>query len=549
MTDTILLAMLVILIGGGLGGYGWHRIRAARQPLTDLQHLHDGIVVVNGTGAITQVNAQFTAYTGVQDAVGRAYLDVMTALQWQGNLREVSVSGRVLQPVESVLPGERGKIVVFRDVSRYASAFARMEERLERLKSLRQVHDEISESIEAGSVPLFALDAAHRLSGAQAGFLALHNEAGHMQAVAVIGSYNKAQVDAVLRSGGGIVGRVLRNGQAERVLDAKNDPDYNLVLPQTNALMIVPLLRGEDDLVGLILLATPFPERFTDDVFQLIRVLGNRIAASVENANLYQQTQQQLAELQQRHEQITHLEQLKTDMIRLAAHDLRNPLTDISLRLQLMELKLDDVEAVKLEIEGLQDATNRMRRIINDILSLERIEQVAQTSIANAAVVNLYEEVSLVVDAMQGDAVRKSIHMTFEARQQPAAHVLGEPTQLHEAIENLVGNAIKYTPDGGTVAVHLEAEAGELVFRVEDTGYGIPLDMQPRLFQPFFRVRTRETNAIEGTGLGLHLVKRIVERHNGEMIFHSEYRKGSTFGFRLPLAPNRNGHTENHPIV
>jgi signal transduction histidine kinase len=113
--------------------------------------------------------------------------------------------------------------------------------------------------------------------------------------------------------------------------------------------------------------------------------------------------------------------------------------------------------------------------------------------------------------------------------------VAGDAPQLKEAVDNLVSNAIKYTPDEGQVVVRLIQGAGFASIEVEDHGYGIPEEMQEHLFQPFYRARTEETRDIDGTGLGLHLVKNIIERHNGDMIFRSVYGKGSTFGFRLPV--------------
>ncbi len=114
--------------------------------------------------------------------------------------------------------------------------------------------------------------------------------------------------------------------------------------------------------------------------------------------------------------------------------------------------------------------------------------------------------------------------------------VHGVSTELHEAIANLIGNAIKYTPDGGKIEARLQRDGDWAVLEVEDTGYGIPDDQQSDLFQPFRRIKTRETFAIEGTGLGLYLVKKIADRHNGSVYFRSQQGKGSTFGLRLPLA-------------
>jgi two-component system phosphate regulon sensor histidine kinase PhoR len=113
--------------------------------------------------------------------------------------------------------------------------------------------------------------------------------------------------------------------------------------------------------------------------------------------------------------------------------------------------------------------------------------------------------------------------------------VVGNRTLLHETADNLLNNAIKYTPTGGQITVTLRLEEKQVIFEVQDSGFGIPQDQQDRLFQPFFRAQTKETRSIKGTGLGLHIVKSIIERHHGTLRFKSTYGAGSTFGFALPL--------------
>src|SRR5687767_14548457 len=108
--------------------------------------------------------------------------------------------------------------------------------------------------------------------------------------------------------------------------------------------------------------------------------------------------------------------------------------------------------------------------------------------------------------------------------------VLGNEVQLQQALTNLVGNSIKYTPPNGKVDVKIQAENGEFRFEVSDNGYGIPEDRQAKLFERFYRARTPGTEDIPGTGLGLSLVKTVIERHGGKVWFKSEEGKGSTFG-------------------
>ena len=153
------------------------------------------------------------------------------------------------------------------------------------------------------------------------------------------------------------------------------------------------------------------------------------------------------------------------------------------------------------------------------------------------APLDLQGVVSRAIDEYQSQAAAKFQAMTTILVEAGVANIVGDEAQLYEAVTNLLSNAIKYTPNEGAITVELAVTPqNEVCYKVQDTGYGIPEDRQSRLFEPFYRSKTAETATIEGTGLGLHLVKNIIERHKGEMVFRSVYREGSTFGFKLPLA-------------
>jgi two-component system sensor histidine kinase VicK len=180
----------------------------------------------------------------------------------------------------------------------------------------------------------------------------------------------------------------------------------------------------------------------------------------------------------------------------------------------------------------LEESAQAMQRIISEILSLQRIE-----AIHNNAEVQSVDLAALIKELHQRHhalAAQKRITLRLEITPQSSV-VEGDEAQLREAIENLMQNAIKYTPEGGLISVRLHRQQDAIHFEVEDNGYGIPREQQARLFQPFYRAKMPATRNIEGTGLGLHLVKKIVERHTGHMHFMSEEGRGSTFGFRMPV--------------
>ncbi len=407
-------------------------------------------------------------------------------------------------------------------------AQAELNHQATRLRLLRDVDDELTYRLNVQYVLTMALDAAVRLSLASAGLIGLIAD-GKIQRLQNINYDPKALADTALLETG-IIARCLRQQQAECITD--DDPDYRPLHPKMRAQIAIPLM-SQDRVLGFLSLETPEPLRFGPDTFAFVKLLAARVAAALDNARLYQTTQDQLNELQQLYTQVSALEQTKTNLIRMAAHDLRNPLNN-ALGYTYLLNKAGDTLSDELRgyVATIQDALQRMKSITDDILSLERAEALRGV---NAQVISLADLIENAFDEFEPQAARKRQRFTLNLPAKPVL-VHAEPTILYRAAINLIQNAIKYTPDAGCVAVRLDHVGREAVFEVSDNGYGIPEDQQAQLFQPFFRARSPETTSIEGSGLGLYLVKSIVEQHGGQMIFHSAYGQGSTFGFRLPLA-------------
>lgn len=264
---------------------------------------------------------------------------------------------------------------------------------------------------------------------------------------------------------------------------------------------------------------------------------------------------------------ITHfkeLDEMKTEFVATVSHDLRAPLTFIrgySTMLGMVgELNAKQIEYQQRILEGIE----RMSALIDDLLNLRRIE-------AGVGIRQEPTRVGLVlveaVDNMRARAAAKGVSLQLEPAdsvsppkpsdtsrpgsnavqneegiskayaQRAAVTVLGDRTLLRQAIGNIVDNAIKYTPAGGTISVGMDVNprAREVLIHVADTGIGIAPEDQVRLFEKFHRIKRRETGDIPGTGLGLALVKSIVERHKGRVWVESEVNRGSTFFVALPL--------------
>lgn len=422
-----------------------------------------------------------------------------------------------------------------RDITKRKEVEQQLNSRLNELRTLRRVDNELIDKLNLDSVMPLALDSAMRLSAADVAVMALYNE--ERNSLNITQAYGIADLETlsvIYRDKLGVVGRVFVSKQAEHIPDITQDPDGMPSLPKMRSQIIVPML-SQDQFLGLLSLETARPERFTAEVFEFIQLVTARIAVALDNARLYQVQREQLEELRQLYEQVSELEQLKTDMIRIASHDLRNPIGIMIGYIEIMQIDAlhDDIEIARLkdQLAAMAKVTKRMKKITTDILSVDRIERSSEIS---NDLIDLTLILKDVCDEQAYFAATKDHTYTVNLPGVPT-YIRGDHAQIREAAANLIGNAIKYTPDKGHIEVQLECDGDAAIFEVTDNGYGIPFEMQSRLFQPFYRAKTRETSDIEGTGLGLHLVKNIVERHKGRMIFRSRHKEGSTFGFQIPV--------------
>jgi two-component system phosphate regulon sensor histidine kinase PhoR len=227
------------------------------------------------------------------------------------------------------------------------------------------------------------------------------------------------------------------------------------------------------------------------------------------------------------------LAQLRADFIANASHELRTPLASIRGFIETLEgpARNDDVARVRfLSIMATQAA--RMNRILDDLLSLSRIEMRAHLRPEHK--VDLGELVAHVVHGLEPLATQAEIRLNFAPPAAPAM-VRGDRDELEQVMQNLVHNAIKYGRHGGTVDVTIDRRRATKVTRaactvsVRDDGPGIAPEHLPRLTERFYRIDTARSRAQGGTGLGLAIVKHILNRHRGELEITSEVGRGSQF--------------------
>ncbi len=229
------------------------------------------------------------------------------------------------------------------------------------------------------------------------------------------------------------------------------------------------------------------------------------------------------------------IERMKTEFVSLSAHQLRTPLAAIKWTLRMIldgDLGLI-TEEQRTFLEKTYQSNERMINLINDLLNVSRIEE--GRYLYKPVPVNLEEIVQSLLNSHKEETKRKKLHLEFKKPEKELPKIMLDVEKMELAIENLLNNAISYTPSGGQIIISLkEAEKG-IEFSIQDTGIGISKEQQGRVFTKFFR----GTNAIkadtEGTGLGLFITKNIIEAHGGKIWFKTKEGVGTTLHFTLPI--------------
>jgi PAS domain S-box-containing protein len=240
-----------------------------------------------------------------------------------------------------------------------------------------------------------------------------------------------------------------------------------------------------------------------------------------------------LADLGSQNERLLELDSLKDEFIALVSHELRTPLTSIRGYLELLlEGEAGELTQEQQQFLGVVERNaHRLLHLVGDLLFLAQLE--AGKLNLEVGAVDLAAVASESVETARPLAEEKDVSLTLATG--PVPLMAGDRGRVAQLLDNLVSNAIKFTPEGGRVDVRLRGIDGDAVVEVRDTGFGIPADEQHRLFERFFRSSIASAQAIPGTGLGLAITKAIVEAHGGQIAVASQEGEGTTFKVTLPL--------------
>jgi signal transduction histidine kinase len=283
----------------------------------------------------------------------------------------------------------------------------------------------------------------------------------------------------------------------------------------SRSFIVMPLIsRGQT--LGLVIAAARQGRTFTDDDLMLFAELARHASLAIDNARLYLHSQQAV--------------RAREEVLAIVSHDLRNPLNAVTLAASLLKTSESIAEEDREQLDLISVSANRMSRLIADLLDATRLEGGKRLPIQpqRVEVGQLMREAR---ELFRAQAAAGGIALQLDdATSLPPVHA--DRDRIMQVLSNLIGNAMKFTPAGGTICCRAEKKDREVLFRVSDTGSGIPQEHVHHIFTPYWQAKRAERM---GAGLGLAITKGIVESHGGKIWVESEPGKGTTFFFTLPV--------------
>jgi signal transduction histidine kinase len=328
------------------------------------------------------------------------------------------------------------------------------------------------------------------------------------------------------------------SGEMVRSLAQDQEHLRLLLALDPKSLLSVPLVARGELLGALTLVSTRASRIFGPSDLRLAGELAHRASLALENTRLYRVA--------------TRAIQLRDEVLGIVAHDLRNPLGAIVMQTALMRRREGEIDPrSRASAETIERAAKRMSRLIEDLLDVRRME--AGRLAVDRARVPAAEVISDVIEAQAPLVSAAGIELRSAVTQE-LPDVWCDRERLLQVFENLVGNAIKFTKPGGSIIVGAAPREGAVLFWVADTGAGISAEDLPHVFDRFWQARGARR---AGAGLGLPIVKGIVEAHDGRVWVESAPGRGATFFFELPTARSAeqtveptstrpDGRTHNH---
>lgn len=348
---------------------------------------------------------------------------------------------------------------------------------------------------------------------------------GEWHKLADLDEFEKRTRELTLKPGEGFPGRAWASAEPIWAGDVTDEPSH----PRTLLAGELGLHRAyfspinsEGEVIGVAEFLTGEGEELDEDLVQVMDATGNQLGQFIARKHAEGEA-----------------DRLKNEFFALVSHELKTPLTSIVGYLERIGGESDGKNALSDEqrkfLSVIERNTVRLQRLVGDLLFVAQVQ--AGKLPLRSEPVDLNSVVSRSVEAAEALASGAGIDLQYEAK--PTPGIEGDADRLGQVLDNLISNAIKFTPAGGSIHVRMSIHGENVQIQVQDTGPGIPEDEHERLFDRFFRASSAVEGSVPGVGLGLSIVKAIVEGHNGHVRVSSKAGEGTTFYIELPLDARR----------
>ncbi|MAS37574.1 MAG: hypothetical protein CL610_26495 [Anaerolineaceae bacterium] len=472
-------------------------------------------VLDTGEPVVTTNAAEDPRFSQQASIVAQALRSIMaTALRVRGNIIGVAyvdnkiITGLFGEEDLAALDALMGQAAVALD---NALLFAETDEalarRVEELQQLRRIDMLLNETLDAEKAMQYTLEWACRLVNAAGGYMGLlDGDSPLAQARYSYGAVDDGSIPSVLNDRYPQIAAVAQSGQSVTVDD--------------NAL-IVPALR-EHRVFGVVVLHPQPGQTFTDEQQDLVERIVARAAVAIENGRLYAA--------------VRAADKAKSEFVGVVAHDLKTPMTSIGGYASLMLMQRDGLDERQMQfLERIANTVKRMEVLISDLSDISRIESghffMNETHVSVADIFQAVKDNTL-------PQINERGHRFVEEVEPDLPDMYVDYYRLLQVLTNLVSNAYKYTPEGGTVTLRAGRQHNRVQFSVCDTGIGLPPEAVAKLGTKFWRAEDDFTRSQPGTGLGFAITSALVEQMGSRILIDSEVGKGSTFTFSVAVDSN-----------
>lgn len=419
------------------------------------------------------------------------------------------------------------------EVEQYQEKIANLEYRIAYLERIAEVSQTLNSTLELEPLLRNIAQIATELTNTEACSILLYNkETGELRFTpATVSASTEKLLDVAVPLDTSIAGWVFKKVRPLLIRDAKSDPRWNSHVDATSnfdtrSILGVPL-KIKRDVIGVLELLNKRDEHgFSQDDIQIATTLAAQVAVALENARL-------VKDIQKAYHDLTELDRLKSEFVSIASHELKTPLAVLLGYASFLKDQVSSAGAEQLNI--VLSSAMKLRSLIDDMVNLRHIK--ANDIQLNLEIFSMRDLVTEVLAEFQELIKAKSfkVKLQFTEGDDPV-NIEADRQKIVLVVANLLSNAIKFTPQEGSIFIGLGRKGQKIYLRVADTGIGIPQKDLTKIFEDFYQVEPSLTRRFQGMGVGLSIVKGMVEIHKGEIKVESVEGKGSLFTVALPIS-------------